>query len=125
MISIAFYNFFGLSVTKYASAAQRATLDISRTVLIWVFFLLYPGQGKETFYWLQLIGFVILVLGTLVFNEIIIIPFCGFDCCTKDALRAADQEQTRLNKDFPQKHSTYGAMEKRIIDPIPNKGSLD
>jgi hypothetical protein len=45
-----------------------------------VFFLIVALDGKrEQFYWLQLFGFVFLVIGTLVFNEIIIVPYFGFD----------------------------------------------
>ena len=35
MISIGFFNVCGVTTTKLASAAQRATVDSSRTVLIW------------------------------------------------------------------------------------------
>lgn len=45
IISVAFLNSFGLAVTKYASASQRSTVDASRMVLIWIFFLAYPGSG--------------------------------------------------------------------------------
>lgn len=34
--SIACFNSFGIATTKYASAAQRSTIDTSRTVIIWV-----------------------------------------------------------------------------------------
>lgn len=52
--SIAGFNSFGVAVTKNASAAQRSTIDTSRTVLIWIFFLAVPIYGKhlETFFWL-------------------------------------------------------------------------
>lgn len=36
IISIAAFNSFGIATTKYASAAQRSTIDTSRTVLIWI-----------------------------------------------------------------------------------------
>lgn len=74
-ISHAFYNGFGVSVTKYASSAQRSTINSCKTVFVWIFFLSYTGPGHEDFLWLQLIGFCILVVGTLIFNEIIVIPF--------------------------------------------------
>ena len=35
MISIAFFNVCGVTTTKMASAAQRSTIDTSRSVLIW------------------------------------------------------------------------------------------
>ena len=45
--SIACFNAFGVSVTKNASAAQRSTIDTSRTVIIWIFFLIVPFNGKR------------------------------------------------------------------------------
>jgi hypothetical protein len=50
--SISCFNSFGVSVTKYASSAQRSVVDTARTVLIWMFFLVYKGPGHETFRWL-------------------------------------------------------------------------
>jgi hypothetical protein len=32
----AFFNAFGIGVTKYGSAAARATIDAARTSLIWI-----------------------------------------------------------------------------------------
>ena len=86
-ISIGSFNVFGVSVTKNASAAQRSTIDTSRTVLIWIFFLTVkiPNVPGETFSSIQLVGFILLVFGTLVYNEIIILPFFGFDANTKAA----------------------------------------
>lgn len=85
--SIGSFNFFGVSVTKNASAAQRSTIDTSRTVLIWIFFLTVkiPGVKSEKFSFLQLAGFILLVFGTLVYNEILVLPFLGFDKNTKKA----------------------------------------
>ena len=45
--SIALFNAFGVAVTKNASAAQRSTIDSSRTVLIWLFFLIVPVGGSR------------------------------------------------------------------------------
>jgi len=36
IVSIAAFNATGVSITKYASAAQRSTIDTSRTLLIWI-----------------------------------------------------------------------------------------
>jgi hypothetical protein len=83
---MAFFNGFGVAVTKNASSAQRATIDTARTLVIWVFFLIFEVYGKkEDFYWLQLGGFILLVIGTLVFNEIVVVPFLGFNLYTKPA----------------------------------------
>ena len=91
--SIAFFNSFGVAVTKNASAAQRSTIDTSRTVLIWIFFLAVPIYSKhlEHFKVLQLFGFIFLVFGTLVYNEILVLPFLGFDQYTRKALKEKEE----------------------------------
>ena len=33
----------------------------------------------EDFYWQEAFGFVFLVFGTLIYNEILVLPFCGLD----------------------------------------------
>ncbi|QIW95527.1 hypothetical protein AMS68_001045 [Peltaster fructicola] len=71
MISIGGFNFFGLSVTRRISATARSTIDTCRTLFIWLVSL---GLGWETFKWLQVLGFVLLVYGTGLFNEIISPP---------------------------------------------------
>ena len=50
IVSIACFNSFGIAVTKYASAAQRSTIDTSRTVLIWLFCMIVPSKDSST-YW--------------------------------------------------------------------------
>ena len=68
ILIIGIYNTLGVSVTKYASWSNRATVNTSKVVLIWLFFLLYPGEGGETFHWLQFGGFILIVIGTFIFN---------------------------------------------------------
>lgn len=71
-LSIAFFNFFGLSVTRSVSATARSTIDTCRTIGIWIASLVL---GWEVFRPLsgsmQILGFVLLCYGTLVFNAII------------------------------------------------------
>ena len=76
MASIAFFNVCGITTTKVASAAQRATIDTSRTLIIWIMSCLL---GLETFHWEAIFGFIFLVFGTLTYNEIIVLPFLGLD----------------------------------------------
>ncbi|KKA25478.1 hypothetical protein T310_0502 [Rasamsonia emersonii CBS 393.64] len=68
MISIGGFNFFGLSVTRSVSATSRSTIDTCRTLFIWLVSL---GLGWETFKWLQVVGFALLVYGTFLFNDIV------------------------------------------------------
>ncbi|KAK5740904.1 hypothetical protein LTR17_004258 [Elasticomyces elasticus] len=75
MVSIGAFNFFGLSVTRQISATARSTIDTCRTLFIWIVSL---GLGWETFKWLQVLGFVLLVYGTTLFNEIVQPPTLAF-----------------------------------------------
>ena len=72
MISIGGFNFFGLSVTRSVSATSRSTIDTCRTLFIWIVSL---GLRWETFKWLQVVGFVLLVYGTFLFNDIVQVPW--------------------------------------------------
>lgn len=71
MISIAGFNFFGLTITDNLNATARSTIDTCRTLLVWLVSL---SIGWESFKSLQLTGFAVLVLGTLLFNGAIEIP---------------------------------------------------
>lgn len=68
MISIGGFNFFGLSVTRTVSATARSTIDTCRTLFIWMVSL---ALGWESFKWLQIVGFGLLVYGTFLFNDIV------------------------------------------------------
>jgi len=71
VISIAFFNFAGISVTKELSATTRMVLDSIRTLVIWMVSI---GVGWQQFFALQLAGFCILVTGMCLYNDIIILP---------------------------------------------------
>ncbi|CDU23289.1 uncharacterized protein SPSC_01918 [Sporisorium scitamineum] len=92
--TIAFFNFFGLSVTRNVSATARSTIDTCRTLGIWVVSL---TLGWETFKLtsgsLQVLGFVLLVYGTFLFNGIVRPPgWC-------DPYRARGYRQVRADDD--------------------------
>ena len=85
VVSIALYNIVGINLTKLVSSTARAVVDTVRTVFIWAFFLFFtPVDGtKEEFHILQFIGFIFLVCGTLVYNEIVTLPFWKLDYYTR------------------------------------------
>jgi drug/metabolite transporter (DMT)-like permease len=70
------YDIFGVSVTKYSSSLSRVTIDTIRAFTVWVVSLLC---GNEVFSWLQLIGFVIMTSGALIYNEVVKIKIFGLD----------------------------------------------
>jgi hypothetical protein len=42
-----------------------------RSIFVWIFFLVYTGPGNESFHFLQFLGYILIVYGTLVFNGVI------------------------------------------------------
>jgi drug/metabolite transporter (DMT)-like permease len=83
-ISLCIFNWVGQSVTKYSSATARTTIMGLRTVLVWLIAFLI---GWEKFVPLQLVGFIFLICGVIVFNEILEIPWFGFNRNTKSAIK--------------------------------------
>ena len=65
------FNGFGVTATKLTSGAQRTVVEQSRVILIWMFFLVFPGTGHETFSVFKLGGFFLIVLGVLFFNKVL------------------------------------------------------
>lgn len=72
VVSIAFFNFAGISVTKEISATTRTVLDSIRTLVVWLFSL---SVGWEHYSALQLFGFVLLVAGIMIHNDVYFRPY--------------------------------------------------
>lgn len=81
VLSIAFFNFAGISVTKELSATTRMVLDSVRTLVIWLFSLAVRWQS---FNWTQIVGFMVLILGMFLYNNVIIRPFLIRQGCIRD-----------------------------------------
>jgi len=80
VFSIAFFNFAGITVTKELSATTRMVLDSVRTLIIWAFSL---AVGWQSFQYLQPIGFVVLLVGMCLYNDLLIRPAIN-NCLSKD-----------------------------------------
>ena len=93
LFTIAGFNVTGVMITKYASAAQRSTVDTIRTLVIWIVFIF---MGTEHFLVGELAGFVLLVAGTLIYNEIIEIPITFMNRNTKANIEKREIEANAL-----------------------------
>ena len=71
VVSIAFFNFAGLTVTQKMSATTRMVLDSVRTLVIWI---ISVSVGWQNFNLLQPFGFVFLVIGTFLYYNLVIAP---------------------------------------------------
>lgn len=77
-LSTLFFNVSGMEVTRRISSATRATFNSCRAMIVWLISL---AIGWE--HWsipgslIMVIGYVLIVLGTLIFNNVFrIIPYC-------------------------------------------------
>eukprot|EP00823_Brevimastigomonas_motovehiculus_P001386 TRINITY_DN1190_c0_g3_i1.p1 TRINITY_DN1190_c0_g3~~TRINITY_DN1190_c0_g3_i1.p1 ORF type:complete len:508 (-),score=121.14 TRINITY_DN1190_c0_g3_i1:260-1783(-) len=84
--SIAFYNFFSLSVQKKLSTIHRTLIDALRTIIVWAvnLFIYYEiteayGESWSSWSYLQVAGFALLFFGTLVYNELVKLPCISYD----------------------------------------------
>lgn len=81
-LSIAFYNFFGLTLTKSLTAVHRTLIDACRTIVVWaielfIYYVIHEGFGEtwdRKYSIFQVDGFLFLMLGTALYNELLIIP---------------------------------------------------
>eukprot|EP00766_Chilomastix_caulleryi_P001178 gnl/Chilomastix_caulleri/2151.p1 GENE.gnl/Chilomastix_caulleri/2151~~gnl/Chilomastix_caulleri/2151.p1 ORF type:complete len:180 (+),score=55.06 gnl/Chilomastix_caulleri/2151:368-907(+) len=102
---IALYNFCGQNVTQLLNCTTRTILEALRALTVWIFSMLeyYSSLGvaesKRTrepdwkwnvfgdvwgkYSYIQLIGFVFMVLGSLIFNETIPMPK-KLICCARE-----------------------------------------
>ena len=111
ILSVACFNCCGIATTKYASAAQRSTIDTSRTLLVWIFSCLLL---HEPFMPLCIPGFVMLVFGTLMYNEIVVIPWFGFNENTKVAIALREGKSGAADNEYKSSPgSAYNSKEER------------
>lgn len=90
LLSIAFYNFFGLAVTRSLTAVHRTLIDACRTILVWLasLFIYYVidiryGEPFDNAYGLlQVDGFAFLLIGTALYNQLMDVPCVPW--CSKD-----------------------------------------
>lgn len=100
-------------ITKMASASQRSTVDTCRTLVIWCIFL---SLGKEKFHIGQLFGFIILVFGTLVYNEIIEVPIKFLKFYTQRNIELREGGMSSLKKEYIERQMEYGTPGGEVDD---------
>ena len=98
-ISIMIFNFVGLIITKYAGSVFRVILDTLRTITIWIISVIIGFEKLKPFnkIIIELVGFAFLIVGNLIYNEIIVIKICGLDKFIKKNREANENENS--NKD--------------------------
>lgn len=96
LLSISFFNFAGISVTKELNATTRMVLDSVRTIIIWGFSI---AVWNQQFLPLTLLGFALLLTGMMLYNNILIMPFMVSRGWVKDPEEHCQDDHDRLDDD--------------------------
>ena len=94
LVASTMFNGCGIVFTKFSTATNRTIIGQVRVVVIWVFFLLTPGFGHEEFSPEKLSGFTLIMIGILLFNEILV--FDGLGIKQKEE-KGSEQVETKPN----------------------------
>jgi hypothetical protein len=84
----------GLSVTKYASAGQRSVMILARTPIVWIISVIL---GWEIFVPEQIVGYLFVTIGTLMYNEFIVFDIDCLKRNTKAEILKRKQEEEIKN----------------------------
>jgi drug/metabolite transporter (DMT)-like permease len=110
IFSCATYNVTGIAVTGSLSAVHRTMLEASRTSLIWVFGLTVHyyvddkslfGETWTPYSWLQLLGFVVLMVGQSVYGEMLKVPWLNYPVKPMGAVEFASPGAMKLSSPLP------------------------
>lgn len=84
-LSIMIFNLCGLTITKNAGAVFKMVLDTLRTITVWIISIIIRFEKINPFekVAIELVGFIFLISGNLIFNELIVIKICGLHKYTK------------------------------------------
>ena len=104
--SISIFNWCGFIYSKNLSAATRTCVDTMRTVVVWIVMIIcfYSTKGSfgESFTrytFIQIIGFLFMVLGTITHGNVFNIGTLMTKCCNKEAVVENDTTKTKTDDD--------------------------
>jgi len=94
LISISLFKFLGVAISGNLTSLHRTMNDALRTAFVWVAQLVLYYAGSETYgvglkrhSWMQLLGFILLVVGSLVNHTVVRLPFFYYPQVTTNSFR--------------------------------------
>ena len=126
IITVPFFNVFGVKLTILVSSTARAVVDNARSVLVWLFFFFIETapDTKENFRLVQFIGLLFLVFGTLVYNEIVVLPFWGLDYNIRPNLVKRQKERFIKKLEEEDDDESEENREKKLYESVQGKDSI-
>ena len=72
VLSISFYALSSLEITNQVSAVARSMFDSAKTLLVWLFSLLFSWERPDALGTpLKLVCYAVVVIGTLIYNRVV------------------------------------------------------
>jgi len=81
-------------IIKFGSSMQRAMMICLRSLCVWCTSLVIQW---EDFIWLQLVGFIVLVFGVMIFKEVIVFPCWGCNEGIDDDKKDENEKPKEIN----------------------------
>lgn len=110
-LSCATYNMAGIAVTGALSAVHRVMLEAFRTSIVWIFGLTVHyaydsaspmGEVWTSYSYLEVLGFLVLMLGQSIYGEILRVPGLFYPKASKAVEFASPGGMRNLVAPFPQ-----------------------
>ena len=109
-ISASFLQIFSTLVIYYFSPILLMVTDSISPMLLWICLIL-PEEEKIINIVFNALGYLISLISSLIYNEIIILNFCGFNKYTKKYILKRQQKETYLLRDTENSIKTGNAEE--------------
>ncbi|XP_047137204.1 solute carrier family 35 member F6 [Hydra vulgaris] len=101
LLSILFFNFFGMSVTRSLTAVHRTFLDACRSVIVWLCSIIiyystnqkYGEKFDDKWGLLQIDGFLLLIIGTAIYYQLF--DFSWLPCIKRTEYKIHHNEEHR------------------------------
>jgi hypothetical protein len=117
-ISASFLQIFSNLVIYYFSPILLMVTDSISPMLLWIFLIL-PEEEKAINIIFNASGYLISLISSLIYNEIIILNFCGFNKYTKKYILKRQQKETYLLRD------TENSIKTGNVEEENNDASFD
>jgi hypothetical protein len=114
IFSLCIFNFAGMTTTKMTTSLARSIIDTCRTLFVWVFSLAIGWEVVSPFTALQFFGFTLLVLGTFIYNQILVFDRFGI----KASVLAYNEYMRHIKQETPDNpmHPLHEGLEKPLQD---------
>lgn len=110
VIDWSFYNYCMTRMLKITESLAFCTVDSARVIIVSLIVILALGRRREFFY-LQIIGSCFIFLGLIIYNELFILPFFGFD----KSARLSIEENKSIRKSKEENNQWISSLDRLVF----------